>query len=171
MKMLQHHVDATVFISAQGLAFRGHEESRLSSNRGNFLELMELLGNYNQELRSFLEKDRITYTSHEPQNELIDCISAEVRQEIQKRMENSRFLAVMMNDTSAISNVEQSAVSVRLVHNGEVEEHLLGLMDASDDQSVDALTMILLDILSRYSVTPEESGEKLIGQSMMEQLQ
>ena len=134
-KMLKHHIDVAVFLSAQGLAFRGHDESKYSSNRGNFLELLELLGSYSNDLRSFLDHDRVTYTSHEPQNEIIECINEEVRQEIQKWVEKSRFISVMMDDTSDSSNVEQSAVSVRVIHDGVVEEHLLGLIDASDDSS------------------------------------
>ena len=93
------------------LAFRGHDESKLSSNRGNFLELMKLLGGYSHELRSFLDKDSITYTFHDPQNELIECIFKEVRKEIRKRIEGSNFISVVMDDTSDTSNVEQTAVS------------------------------------------------------------
>ena len=70
-KMLKHHIDVAVFLSAQGLAFCGHDETKCSSNRGNFLELLELLGNYSNNLRSFLDHDHVTYTSHEPKNELI----------------------------------------------------------------------------------------------------
>ena len=82
-KMLHHHIDAAVFLSAQGLAFRGHDESKLSSNRGNFLELMDLVACYSHELCSFLDKEHVTYTSHDPQNDLINCITEEVRSEIQ----------------------------------------------------------------------------------------
>ena len=164
-RMMHHHIDAAVFLSAQGLAFCGHDENQLSLNRGNFLELMELLGCYSHDLRSFLDRDRITYTSHEPQNQLIDCIAEEVLQEIQKRVDSLRFVSVMMDDTSDTSNTEQSAVSVRLISNGEVEEHLLGLIDASEDQSADGLTEIMLKTLQKYRLVPETSGEKLIGQS------
>ena len=124
-RMLEHHINTTVFLAAQGLAFRGHDESKLSSNRGNFMELLDLLGGYSQELRSFLDKERIIYTSHEPQNDLIECVYDEVRQEILRRVDHSPFLAVMMDDTSDTTNTERSAVSVRLVHNGDIEEHLL----------------------------------------------
>ena len=41
----------------------------------------------------------------------------------------------MMDDTSDIGNVEQSVVYVRLVHDGEVEEHLLSLINSSSDMS------------------------------------
>ena len=70
-----------------------------------------------------------------------------------------------MDDTSDLSNTEQSAVSVRLIHDGNLEEHLLGLTDASDDQSADGLTKIMLKILGNYNVTPETGKGKLIGQS------
>ena len=164
-KMLHHHIDAAVFLSAQGLAFRGHDESKLSSNRGNFLELMDLVACYSHELRSFLDKEYVTYTSHDPQNDLIDCMTEEVRSEIQSRIDNSHFISIMMDDTSDVSNVEQSAISVRLTHSGEVEEHLLGLINVSDDQSADGLTKTLLNTLAKYKIIPDSSGEKVIGQS------
>ena len=71
----------------------------------------------------------------------------------------------MMDDTSNVSIVEQSAISVRLINKGEIEEHLLGLIDSSNDQSADGLTKLLLQILSSYKVTPEKMEKKLIGQS------
>ena len=164
-KIMRHHVDISSFLAAQGLAFRGHDESRSSCNRGNFLELLELLACYSDDLRSFLDNDRITYTSHGPQNELIECLSEEVRGEIQRRIDASTFVAVMMDDSSDASNVEQTVVSVRLVYDGEVEEHMLGVVDCSDDQSAENLTSILLSTLEKYKVMPATCKEKVIGQS------
>ena len=164
-RMLKHHIDAAIFLSAQGLAFRGHDKSTVSSNRGNFIELLDLLGNYSHNFKAFLNEERAIYTSHGPQNELIECLYHEVKDEIQRRVEKSRFLAVMMDDTSDLSNIEQSAVSVRLTNDGEVQEHLLGLVDCSVDQSADGLTEVLLNTLRRFNVTPETAAEKLIGQS------
>ena len=42
-----------------------------------------------------------------------------------------------------------------------IQEHLLGLTDASDDQSADGLTKIMLKILASYSITPETGKGKL----------
>ena len=70
-----------------------------------------------------------------------------------------------MDDTSDIRNVEQSAVSVRLVYNGEVEEHMLGMIDASNDQSADALAKIMMLALEKYNLEPATSKDRLIGQS------
>ena len=147
-----------MYLAAQGIAFRGHDESALSSNRGNFIELVDVIGNYSADLKTFLDREKITYTSHEPQNDLIECIYEKVKQEVAKR-------AVMMDDTSDCSNVEQSAVSIRLVQKGEVEEHLLGMINCSNDQSADALSKILLQTLKEHDISPKLSRQKLIGQS------
>ena len=42
--MMKHHIDVATYLACQGLAFRGHSESKDSANRGNFLELMDVLG-------------------------------------------------------------------------------------------------------------------------------
>lgn len=36
-----------LYLAKQNLAYRGHDEKIKSSNRGNFLELIHLLGKYN----------------------------------------------------------------------------------------------------------------------------
>ena len=69
-----------------------------------------------------------------------------------------------MDDTSDIFQVEQSAVSVRLVYKGEVEEHMLALIDSSKDQTADGLTRVLLNTLSEYGITSVSSKNKPIGQ-------
>ena len=126
---------------------------------------MELLGCYSHDLKTFLDKEHITYTSHDPKNELIKSAYDEVRNEIQKRITNSSFISVMMDDTSDQSSIEQSAVSVRLVHQGEIEEHLLALVDSSEDQSAGGLRTIMLETLQDFDVKQEFCSQKLIGQS------
>ena len=53
-RMLEHHINVMVFLAAHGLAFRGHNESMPSSKRGNFIELLDLLGDYSLELRKLM---------------------------------------------------------------------------------------------------------------------
>ena len=73
----------------------------------------------------------------------------------------------MMDDTIDSSNIEESAVSVCLVHDGVVEEHLLVLIDASGDASADRLTAILLETLESYNVKPETGEAKVVGATSM----
>ena len=61
--------------------------------------------------------------------------------------------------------MEQSAVSVRLINEGEVEEHFLGIIECSKDTSANTLTALLPKTLEDYKITPGNGGKKLIGQS------
>ena len=90
----------------------------------------------------------------------------EVRIELQNRMKLSTSISFMMDVMmSDNSNMEQSAISVRFVHNGEVTEHMLGLIDASKDQSANNLSGILFKTLESYDITSVNNKEKVIGQS------
>jgi hypothetical protein len=45
-------VDFTRWLTFQACAYRGHDESPESMNRGNFLELVNLLASYNKEVHA-----------------------------------------------------------------------------------------------------------------------
>jgi len=49
---LNASVDCIRFLLKQGLAFRGHDESEDSDNRGNFLELLHFLANHNDNINT-----------------------------------------------------------------------------------------------------------------------
>ena len=48
-------VDCIRFLLYQGLAFRGYNESQGSSNKGNFLELLQFLGYHNESINEVLQ--------------------------------------------------------------------------------------------------------------------
>ena len=45
---LKTSIDSIRYLASQGCAFRGHDEGPDSKNRGNFLELVKLVSNYNE---------------------------------------------------------------------------------------------------------------------------
>ena len=49
-------VDCIRFLLCRGLAFRGHDESQGSSDKGNFLELVQFLGDHNESINEMLQK-------------------------------------------------------------------------------------------------------------------
>ena len=49
-------VDCIRFLLCWGLAFRGHNESQDSSDKGNFLELLQFLANHNESINEVLQK-------------------------------------------------------------------------------------------------------------------
>ena len=48
-------VDCIRFLLCWGLAFRGHDESQGSSDKGNFLELLQFLGDHNESINEVLK--------------------------------------------------------------------------------------------------------------------
>lgn len=51
---LKTSVESVRWLALQGWAFRGHDEGKSSINRGNFLEMVELLGNNNEKTAEVL---------------------------------------------------------------------------------------------------------------------
>ena len=80
-------MDITLFLAKQALAFRGNEEGLSSSNRGNFLNLVDLLGQYDSVLGLHLElvKEKQTKGArsfllpNRTQNYLIKALSVYVK--------------------------------------------------------------------------------------------
>ena len=82
---LNASVDCIRFLQQQGLAFRGHDESKGSSNQGNFRELLRFLAKHNEEidkvvLENALENHQMTAPdiqkeiAHAAASETIDAI-------------------------------------------------------------------------------------------------
>ncbi|PIA27349.1 hypothetical protein AQUCO_07900003v1 [Aquilegia coerulea] len=69
-------LDCILFLLRQGLAFRGHDESENSKNRGNFLEFFKFLASHNEKVDSVSLKNA-------PQNNLLTS------PDIQKDLVNS----------------------------------------------------------------------------------
>lgn len=55
--ILHRLLDVILFLARQNLPFRGHREDMLSTHKGNFLELLELLSNYDPVLKERLLSD------------------------------------------------------------------------------------------------------------------
>ena len=49
-------VDCIRFILYRGLAFCGHDESQGSSDKGNFFEFLQFLGDHNESINEVLQK-------------------------------------------------------------------------------------------------------------------
>ncbi|XP_066320138.1 uncharacterized protein [Miscanthus floridulus] len=62
------------FLLQQGLAFRGHDESEESSNRGNFIELLKWLAANNEEVNKFVLKNAPDDTTSSSLKEAIQSL-------------------------------------------------------------------------------------------------
>ena len=70
----------------------------------------------------------------EIQNYLIECIDSVIQDQINKAIENCRFLSIQVDETTDVSTKEQLSVIIRLDREGEIVERFLKLFDVSSDR-------------------------------------
>lgn len=154
--MLLRLFDITLFLAKQNLAFRGHREQENASNKGNFLELVELLSRYDPILKEHLTKLKhcsswqVSYLSPEIQNEFIDILGNHVKGKILSDIRSSKYFGIMFDSTPDASHDDQMSEVIRyvMIKDGivEVKESFVGFFTLTgkkaDDLSKDILRQL-----------------------------
>ncbi|XP_060873889.1 zinc finger MYM-type protein 1-like [Metopolophium dirhodum] len=157
MKIL---VDIVLFISCQGLSFRGHDETKDSLNQGNFKEICKLLAKNNEE---FAKKFNLktNYSSHIIQDELTSILADIVKETIVKDIEDVEVFGIMCDEARCYKQ-EQMALCVRYVKNLDVVERFLGFIDCSKKQDAESLYQHILWYLKNCNLS---SKPQIVAQS------
>ena len=132
-KLLAHIIKSTLWLSRQGLAFRGHRESGSSSegsNRGNFLELIHLLAEYNEELSEHLAKSvKTTYLSPHIQNQIISIIGKDyIRPKILEDVKVAKYYSIICDEASSAKKEYLSLVLRFVDQNQDIREEFMGFV-------------------------------------------
>jgi hypothetical protein len=105
------------FLLLQALAFRGHDESSSSTNRGNFLEMLEWYKNKDPKAASVLGVNapkNCQMIAPEIQKDLVKACAHETRNVIISELKG-RLFAVLVDESRDKSIKEQKAVILRYV--------------------------------------------------------
>ncbi|KAK2418993.1 zinc finger MYM-type protein [Trifolium repens] len=147
-------LDCSRYLIAQGMAFRGHNESLTSLNKGNFRELVEWVKSNNEQVRDAFDrgaKDCIMICS-DIQKDFATSCAHEVTKVIMEELGDKQF-SVLIDESRDISVKEQMAVMFRFVNDkGEVVERFLALQYVKDTTSK-ALKDALFSILDRHMLS------------------
>lgn len=156
-------VQAVIYLAKQELPFRGHDEQVSSHNRGNFKELLQtLLSVSSDEVRNQYNKIKCVFSGESKtiQNELIECISDYVCNQIKKEVNETDFFSLQIDDATDVGQNCQCSIIVRFVtSHGKLVERFLGFYDVSSDRTAQALFELIDSILG-----PLNYRNKLIGQ-------
>ena len=143
------------FLLHQGLAFRGHDESDDSLNKGNFLELLNwLAGNFEEVDRVVLKNapQNCKMTCHDIQQELIKCCAQLTTKLVIEDLDGGHF-AVLADESSDMYQNEQLAVCLRYVDKkGRAVVRFLGLAHVEDTSSL-TLKAAIEDMLMTYNLS------------------
>lgn len=112
-QVLTRLLDVTLTLSTCNLAFRGHRENisdiAVSSSKGNFLSIVELLAKYDPILHELLSKPKgqIKYLSPKIQNELIAVLVQKVEKALINEIVTAPFYSIIFDTTQDIAKTDQ----------------------------------------------------------------
>ncbi|XP_023740134.1 uncharacterized protein LOC111888236 [Lactuca sativa] len=121
----------------QAIAFRGHNERPDSINKGNFLEMLEAICSFNNEMKELFctAPKHASYTSPTIQKEILNLISNRVRRMICEEIDGGKF-CLLVDEARDESNREQMSIVLRLVNkDGAIMERFFGLVHVPDSTS------------------------------------
>nr|XP_033788676.1 zinc finger MYM-type protein 1-like [Geotrypetes seraphini] len=154
--ILHRVLDVIMFLAKQNLPFRGHREDMLSTNKGNFLELIELLSNYNPILKEHFVKIKhaipsesrlSSYLSPKIQNEFIHLLRNYVKEKIVADIKKAKYFGILFDSTPDVSYTDQMCEVIRYVYieddNVEIKESFLGFFPISGKSAAELTEQIL----------------------------
>lgn len=143
-------LDITLFLAKQNLPFRSHKEEETSLNKGNFLEMVEMLSKYDPMLKDHLMrlkqstcklKASISYLAQNTQNEFINVLANHVKELLVTDIKSAKYFGIIFDSTPDISHTDQMSEVIRYVkiHNGKVEvrEVCLGFFPLKGKKAAD----------------------------------
>ena len=77
-----------LFLIKQNIAFRGHDKTGNSLNKGNFHELFSLRG---KDVPILKQKAKFSYTSNTTQNQILEILACKIKQKLLSKFKDRRF--------------------------------------------------------------------------------
>ncbi|KAH1096127.1 hypothetical protein J1N35_013048 [Gossypium stocksii] len=156
---LKTSIDVVRWLSFQGCAFRGHDESSGSKNHGNFLELLSLLASYDEKVEDVLKSapQNSSYTSSTIQKEILQIYASRVCNVIREEIGDRKF-SIIVDEARDESKKEQMAIIWRFVDEqgqaaGEVVEVHQFFKDLSDIVNIASASSNRHDELQKAQAT------------------
>lgn len=121
-----------LFTVNQGITQRGHDESSDSLNKGNFLELIDLMVENDDFLKSKIDSLPLNakYLSHDIQDEFFQIMADLVLVKINEELNKSLWCSVIADESKDISKTGQISIKVRYYLDGTIYERFLGFQPA-----------------------------------------
>ncbi|ESR44325.1 hypothetical protein CICLE_v10013326mg, partial [Citrus x clementina] len=114
---LKTSIIAVKWLAKQACAFRGHDESVNSKNRGNFMELIKHSAECSKEIAQVVLENAPSYakyTSSDIQKELLNILANKMRNKIRKELGDGKF-CILVDEALDESDKKQMAIILRCV--------------------------------------------------------
>ena len=159
-EIMKRLIDSVLFLAKQELPSRGHEESESSLNRGIYVELLNLLREYDPLLDKHLESSALfKRTSPHVQKDIAKALSRVII--------NSPFVAIILDETSDITTKSQLTTVLRYVIDGKICERFIGFTDVSADRTANGLFKHVEQVVNEFGLQQKLVGQTYDGASVM----
>ncbi|CAN6710345.1 unnamed protein product [Malus baccata var. baccata] len=159
---LNASIKCTKFLLRQGLAFRGHDESVTSSNRENYLELLQFLADNDDKVREVVMENasgNLKLLAPCIKKEIVNSCALETLDAIMDDLKD-RFFSILVDEARDVSMKKQMAMVLCYVDdNGHVIERFVGIQHVTDTTSSS-----LKDVIDTFFSRNGLSISKLRGQ-------
>lgn len=149
-------IKACIWLALQGLAFRGHDESDESYNRGNFLEFISFIGTLDENLASVLVNapQNAKYTSPQIQKEIIYATSEIIVKQINDDI-GTKYYSIIADEAQCYAKKQWISCVIRYINdNGQIIERFLDLVHIKDTKSL-TLYGVIMSMLKDHSLDPK----------------
>ncbi|XP_058776678.1 LOW QUALITY PROTEIN: uncharacterized protein LOC131651006 [Vicia villosa] len=147
-------IDCIRFLLAQGLAFRGNDESISSRNKGNFMELMDFLIDHNEAIYKVWNncRGKLKLTSPKIQKDVVKAAASATIQIILDDVGDNLF-SILIDESRGVSVKEQMVVALRYVNKkGHVVERFLGVVHVANTSAL-TLKSALESSFAKYGLS------------------
>ncbi|XP_034212818.1 zinc finger MYM-type protein 1-like [Prunus dulcis] len=150
-----------VFVAAR-LSFRGHDESAQSSNKGNYLELLQFLADHDEKVKAVVLENapgNLKLIAPSIQKDLVNSCAKETIDLILSDVKD-RYFSIMVDEARDVSIKEQMAMVLRYVNDkGQIIERFVGVQHVTDTTS-----SALKEAIDEFFSSVNLSFSKLRGQ-------
>ena len=128
------------YTACQGIAQRGHREDEGSENKGNFVELLNVIGECDETVAKKLKDNprNAKYTRKDIQNKIFEILADMVRNEISAETREAEHFALMVDESEDICKSEQISIVVQYLKGDEVREEFLHFTHPPEKHTTDS---------------------------------
>ncbi|KAK4558185.1 hypothetical protein RGQ29_007800 [Quercus rubra] len=151
---LKTSVECARWLAFQACAFRGHDESLDSKNRGNFIELIKFTSTFNDKVASVVLENapgNAKYTSPTIQKEILHILASNVQNAIREEIVDAKF-CILVDESQDESKREQMAIILKFVDKeGFIKERFFHIVHVRDTTAL-ILKNEICTVLSHYNL-------------------
>ena len=149
-------LDVAMFCAKQELPLRGSDESIDSSNKGNFLELFEMLKKYSPEVKKRFDAlpANAKMIHHTIQNDLLEAAKEVILDTIKEEMSGEEYV-ILADEAKGLNKKENVAVATRYEKNGVIKERVIGFVEA-EGLNATGISNSIISVVDKLELPPEK---------------